>query len=168
VPFAWLASIRPDPSGDLKPLTKRLNWTAKEPDLAVLDGPLGALVGHCSSHPAHRRSARLPPGCERLAEHENVLVGDDRRAVAFGATTPRVERLPERRAQDKLVVAYRGEQADDALPVGQSRVLAKLDRLAGEVAQRAAAGNSSIPASTASTVLVVVAAAVAKFSTLIL
>jgi hypothetical protein len=49
VPFAWLASIRPEPNGDLKRLTRRVNWRAKEPDLACFDGRLGALPRHAQA-----------------------------------------------------------------------------------------------------------------------
>jgi hypothetical protein len=68
VPFAWLASIRPDPSGDLKPLTKRVNRAGKEPDLAPFDGRRRALARHGLGRLPGRRGARLRHRHERLTK----------------------------------------------------------------------------------------------------
>ena len=125
--FAWLASIRPDPSGDLKALTKRFARAIKTTDLAPVYDRLGGEDGHRSGRLLCRYGARLRRRHERLAEHEHVLVRDDLRAVAFCAASASVERLPERGAHHQFALMHPRKQADHALPVEKAGVFAERD-----------------------------------------
>jgi hypothetical protein len=82
----------------------------------------------------------MPIGWKAAADYgrQHVLVRNDVGPFASRAHPAGVQRLPERWAHHDLAVADRGEQADDALPIVQAKVLAERDRGAAQVVQLAA------------------------------